>query len=278
MGMLIGPRCFDWGARTYVMGILNVTPDSFAGDGVGGDTEVAVGQALAFAGDGADIIDIGGQSSRPGAVPVEAGAEMDRVLPVLASLSHRQQVALSIDTDKPEVADAALRAGAHLVNDINGLRADPAMARVIARHGAAVVVMANLRGAVYTDVVEAVKAQLLESLERAHAAGISRDRIIVDPGFGFGPRPEENLDLVRRLGELRMLGCPILLGPSRKGTIGRVLGLPVEERTEGTAAVVSAAIERGVDLVRVHDVRAIVRTARMTDALVRGWQPPREKD
>lgn len=170
------------------------------------------------------------------------------------------------------MAEQALRAGAALVNDVHGLRDDPRMAGTVARHGAAVVVMANLRNVSYTDVVAAVAGQLRHSLSIAAAAGIAADRVIVDPGFGFGPRPEENLDLVRRLTELRALGCPVLLGPSRKSTIGAVLGgLPVEERLEGTAATVAIAIARGVDVVRVHDVRAIVRTARMADALVRGW-------
>lgn len=272
--LAIEPGNFAWGTRTYVMGILNVTPDSFAGDGLYHDVEAAVAQAETFVRDGADLIDIGGQSTRPGATPVDTETERERVLPVLRRLAGRLPVPLSVDTDKAEVADAALRAGAHMVNDINGLRADPAMAAVIARHGAAVVVMANLRGVQYEDPLPAIGEQLQQSLRIATMAGIGDGRVVIDPGFGFGPRPEENLDIVRRLGELRRFSCPILLGPSRKRTIGHVLDLPVEDRLEGTAAVVAIAIDRGVDIVRVHDVRAIVRTARMTDALVRGWPCP----
>lgn len=269
----VGPARFIWGWRTYVAGILNLTPDSFAGDGVDRDVDTAVARAEAMVAEGADLIDLGGESSRPGARPVSVRTEQARVLPVVERLAGRLPVPLSVDTSKPEVAEAALSAGAHIVNDIHGLRADPAMARVVARHGAAVIVMANLRGVRYDDVVQAVMAQLRRSLAIAEAAGIDPARVIVDPGFGFGPAPAENLELVRRLGELRALGRPLLLGPSRKSTIGAVLGLPVEERVEGTAAVVAIAIDRGVDLVRVHDVRAIVRAARMTDAIVRAGAP-----
>lgn len=267
----IGPGGFCWGSRTYVMGILNVTPDSFSGDGVGTDVEAAVALARQMAADGADIIDVGGESTRPGATPIDAATETARVLPVIGRLARLLPVPISIDTTKPVVAEAALRAGACMVNDVHGLRREPALARLAARHGAAVVVMANLRGERYHDVVGAVLAQLRRSCAAAEAAGIPAERVIVDPGFGFGPTPAQNLELVRRLGELRTLGCPVLIGPSRKSTIGTVLDLPVDQRLEGTAATAAIAIDRGADIVRVHDVRAIVRTARMTDALVRGW-------
>ncbi len=265
----IGPSAFCWGSRTHVMGILNVTPDSFAGDGLGDDPRAAEARAEQMVADGADFIDIGGESTRPGATPVDGETELRRVQPVVERLVGRLSVPLSIDTTKPAVAEAALRAGAVMINDIHGLRGDPEMARVAARHGATVVVMANLRGVVHDDVVAAVLTRLHESLAIADAAGIARDRLIIDPGFGFGPTPAGNLALVRRLREFAVLGCPILLGPSRKSTIGTILGLPVQERLEGTVATVVIAIDRGVDIVRVHDVRPVVRAARMADALVR---------
>jgi dihydropteroate synthase len=268
----IGPGRFAWGRRTYVMGILNVTPDSFAGDGIDHDVTAAVARAERMVAEGADIIDVGGESTRPGAVPVDLDTEMGRVLPVVERLAGSLPVPLSVDTAKPAVAEAALRAGATIINDVHGLRADPDMAEVAAYHGAAVVVMANLRGVRYGDVIAAVLAQLRESLAVAARAGIPPERVIVDPGFGFGPAPAENLAIVRRLDEIRALGHPVLLGPSRKSTIGRVLGLPVEERLEGTAAIAAIAVDRGVDIVRVHDVRALVRTVRMADAVVRGWE------
>jgi dihydropteroate synthase len=268
----VGPSCFVWGRRTYVMGIVNVTPDSFAGDGTV-DADAAVARAHQMVEDGADIVDIGGESTRPGAGPVSAEVELARVLPVLRRLTGNLPVPISVDTSKPSVAAAAVRAGATIINDVHGLREDAAMARIAAEHQAAVVVMANLRGAIYSDVIDAVRAQLIASIRIADDAGIPRERVIVDPGFGFGPRPEENLEIVRQIGRLRELGYPVLLGPSRKSTIGTVLDLPVDQRFEGTAALVAAAIERGVDIVRVHDVRGIVRVARMADAVARGWSP-----
>jgi dihydropteroate synthase len=270
----IGPTTFRWGARTYLMGIVNATPDSFAGDGTGDDPAAAAARARQLVAEGADLIDVGGESTRPGATPVDTRTELARVLPVIERLAGTLPVPLSIDTTKPAVAEAALAAGAVVLNDIFGLRREPAMAHLAARHAAAVVVMANLRGQRYDDVVTAVLAQLRASVAIARAAGLPPERVIVDPGFGFGPTPAENLELVRRLGEFRALGCPVLLGPSRKSTIGAVLDLPVEERLEGTAAVVALAIARGVDVVRVHDVRAMARVARMADALVRGWPGP----
>ena len=270
----VGGRLFDWGRRTYVMSILNVTPDSFAGTGPGVETAAAAARAHEEIADGADVLDIGGESTRPGATPVDAETELRRVLPVIEALAGRIDVPISIDTTKPEVARAALRAGASIVNDVHGLRADPAMARVAAEHGAPVVAMANLRGCSYDDVIVAVTEQLQQSLAIARRAGIPEEGVIVDPGFGFGPRPAENLEILRRLRELRALGRPLLVGTSRKSTIGLVLDLPVEERVEGTAATVAIAIANGADLVRVHDTRAMVRVARMCDAIVRGWDGP----
>lgn len=268
--VMIGGRLFEWGRRTYVMGIVNVTPDSFAGDGVGANTSAAVARAEQLVAEGADIIDIGGESTRPGAEPVELRVELARVVPVIERLAGRLSVPISVDTSKSEVAAAALLAGATMVNDVHGLRSGGGMAAVVAAHRAAVVVMANLRGVAYTDVIDALTAQLCRSLTLAAHAAIEPDRVIVDPGFGFGVTPQENLEMVRRLTELRRLGRPILLGPSRKSTIGAVLGgLPVEQRLEGTAATVALAIDRGVDIVRVHDVGPIVRVARMADAITR---------
>lgn len=267
---------FRWGARTHVMAIVNVTPDSFAGMGPGEDTAAAVAWAERAVAEGADIIDIGGESTRPGARLVDEQTELRRVLPVVEALAGRLSVPLSIDTAKPGVARAALAAGATIVNDVHGLRGDPAMARVCAESGAAVVAMANMREQPQygDDIIAAVLGQLRRSLQLAEAAGIPRGRVILDPGFGFGVGPRDNLAMTRRLRELQVLGCPLLLGPSRKSTIGAVLDLPVEERVEGTAALVALAVAGGVDIVRVHDVRAMVRVVRMADAVVRGWPPP----
>ncbi|MGE0540360.1 MAG: dihydropteroate synthase [Dehalococcoidia bacterium] len=269
-------RCLAWGRRTYVMSILNITPDSFSGTGPGLDPDAALERAQRDIADGADMLDIGGESTRPGATPVDAGTELRRVLPVIERLAAVPNVLISIDTTKPEVADAALRAGAAILNDIHGLRGDPRMAEVAARHGAPIIAMANLRDCRYADVVEAVRCQFRESLAVAGAAGIPRDRVILDPGFGFGPPTGQNLELIRRLRSLRELGRPLLVGTSRKSTIGRVLDLPVEERLEGTAATVAVAIVNGVDIIRVHDTRSMVRVARMTDAIVRGWRDPEQ--
>ena len=264
-----GFQSFAWGQRTFVMSVVNVTPDSFSGMGPGTDPEAAAAYACRDSEAGADILDIGGESTRPGAAPVSEAEDLARVLPVIQRLTGRVSVPLSVDTMKAGVARAALRAGAGIVNDIHGLRADPALAEVIAEAGAGAVLMANLRGERYSDVVQAAHQQLAHSLGIARRAGIPADRIVLDPGFGFGPTPEENLELVRRLGELRSLGQPLLIGVSRKSTIGLVLNLPVEERLEGTAALVALAIAGGADIVRVHDTRAMVRVARMADAVTR---------
>jgi dihydropteroate synthase len=267
-------RCLEWGQRTYVMSILNITPDSFSATGPGLDPDAALRRARQDLADGADLLDVGGESTRPGATPVDADTELRRVMPVIERLVAETSALISIDTTKPEVADAALRAGAAILNDIHGLRGDRRMATVAARHGAPVVAMANLRDCRYTDVVEAVLCQFRESLSAANAAGIASERVILDPGFGFGPAPQENLELIRRLHSFRRLGRPLLIGTSRKSTIGRVLDLPVEERLEGTAATVAVSIVNGVDIVRVHETRPKVRVVRMTDAIVRGWRGP----
>ncbi len=268
----IGGREFAWGRRTYVMGILNVTPDSFSGDGMLSIDE-AIGRAEQMEAEGADLVDVGGESTRPetwAGPGLPWGEEMQRVLPVIEALQERLTIPISIDTYKATVASAAISAGAHMVNDIWGLRKDPDMALVVARAGVPVVVMHNQHDPRSGDLLSDIEAGLQDSLEVAARAGIPRERVICDPGIGFGKKGTQNLEVLRRLAELRRLGQPLLVGPSRKSFIGRVLGLPEHDRLEGTAAVVALAIAGGADLVRVHDVRAMVRVARMADAIVRG--------
>ncbi len=276
--LTIGPRRFAWGERTYVMGVLNVTPDSFSGDGVGSDADAALEQALRFQEWGADIIDVGAESTRPasvyaGAEPTSEAVELERLLPVLRRICPALDIPVSVDTYKANVAQAALREGAAMINDVWGLRRDPAMIEVAASTGVPVVVMHNReRGAYGPDVVADVVSELRAAVDAGTRGGIDGGKIIVDPGFGFGGKsPGHNLELLRRLSEIRALGCPVLVGTSRKSTIGRVLDLPVDERLEGTAATVALAIANGADIVRVHDVKEMARVARMSDAVVRGW-------
>ncbi len=269
-----------WGQRTYVMGIVNVTPDSFSGDGLGVDAktedalvERAIAQAQRFVSEGAMMIDIGGESTRPHAPSVGVELELARVVPVIQALRKvlSPEIILSIDTYKAEVARQALELGADMINDIWALRSDPLMAEVAQQHRVPVVLMANMRGYSKREIVSDVLRFLSAAIDSALAAGIAWEHLIVDPGIGFGTTPEENLVLLRRLGELRALGRPLLLGNSRKSTIGRVLGgLPVSERLEGTAASVALGIAQGVDIVRVHDVHEMVRVVKMSDAIVRG--------
>ena len=293
--LAVGNFIFHWGARTYVMGILNVTPDSFSGDGLlsplpagegaGGEGRT-VEQARRFLAAGCDILDVGGESTRPGSQPVDAAAEKQRVIPVIESLAREFPDALiSIDTYKAEVAEAALNAGAHILNDVWALRADPDLAGVAAKHNTPVVLMHNrsnpasvevkerlgnaYTGSEYENLVEDVKRELMDSVDIARRAGIPNERIILDPGIGFGKTVDHNLELIRRLDEIRALGFPVLLGPSRKSFIGYTLELPPDQRVEGTAAAVAVGITRGADIVRVHDVEPISRVVRMTDALVR---------
>ena len=274
---VIGGTRFVWGSRTYVMGVINATPDSFSGDGVGGDVDAATARALRFQEWGADIIDVGGESTRPASIysdaaPVPADEELSRVIPIIESLARELLVPICVDTYKAEVARAALSAGASMINDVWALRRDPGMAGVVAESGVPIVLMHNQRGTEYDDLVPDVIEALGRVMEEAMEAGIPRERIVLDPGMGFGKTAEHNLEILRRLGEFGQLGRPILVGMSRKSTIGYVLGLPVGERLEGTAAAVALSIAGGVDVVRVHDVREMVRVARMSDAVVRGWQ------
>ena len=279
----IGPRLFAWGDRTFVMGILNVTPDSFSGDGLlatGADpVAAAVAQARQMAADGADILDVGGQSTRPGHVQTSADEESQRVLPVIRALrSALPDVPLSVDTTRPAVAAAALDAGADLINDVWGVGNGDDLFRLAAERGVPVVVMHNREEARYTNVVAEVVADLWRALDRAVIAGVAWERLIVDPGIGFGKTAEHNLAVLRDLHLLTALGRPILLGTSRKSTIGKVLDLPADQRVEGTLATTALGVRAGADIVRVHDVRANVRAARMADAIVRGWTvPPAEE-
>jgi dihydropteroate synthase len=273
----IGSKTFTWGERTFVMGILNVTPDSFSGDGLilGGDpVTAAVEQARRMVDEGADILDLGGESTRPGHAPVDAAEEIGRVIPVLAAVRGAlPDIPLSIDTTKAVVAEAALAAGAHLLNDVWGVGPDPAMVELAASAGVPVLVMHNRGEPRYDDVVREVADDLRAALARAERAGVAPDALIVDPGIGFGKTADHNVTMLRHLEVLTSLGRPILLGTSRKSTIGRILDLPAEERLEGTLATTALGIAKGVDIVRVHDVRANVRAARVADAIVRGrWR------
>ena len=262
-----------WGRRTYVMGIINLTPDSFSGDGLAGDAPAAVALARQMEADGADIIDVGAESTRPGSAPISAEAEAARLLPALEAICRAVNIPVSVDTYKARVAQRAIAAGAAMVNDVWGFLADGAMARVVADAGVPAILMHNQREAQYDDLVPDVIAGLRRVAGIARAAGVSEANIILDPGIGFGKTADHNLELLRRLPELRALGYPLLLGVSRKSTIGRILNLPAEERLEGTAAAVAMSIAGGADIVRVHDVKEMVRVARMTDAIVRDWRP-----
>jgi dihydropteroate synthase len=273
----IGERDFAWGTRTFVMGVLNVTPDSFSGDGLLGAQDpvaAAVARGRAMIEDGADILDVGGESSRPGHTDVAVGEETRRVEPVVRALREAlPDVPISVDTVKPEVAAAALDAGADMVNDVWGVGPDDSPARLAAEREVPLVVMHNRDEARYADLVAEVVSDLRRAVERALRVGVAWDRILVDPGFGFGKTPAHNLVILRELGALRALGRPILLGTSRKSTLGLVLDLPADQRLEATLATTALGIAAGADIVRVHDVRANVRTARMADAVVRGRHP-----
>ncbi len=282
-------KTFTWGARTYVMGILNITPDSFSGDGIiakGDALEVSLEQARIFLAAGADVLDVGGESTRPGSQPLHTDEELARVLPVIRGLSQEfPEAVISIDTCKAEVAEEAFKNGAHMLNDVWALRADRKLAGVAAQYKAPVILMHNRSnpssvqvreqlgnayiGAEYQNLIEDVKRELMDSVALARKAGIEDAHIVLDPGIGFGKTREHNLELINRLDEIRALGYPILLGPSRKSFIGYTLDLPPDRRVEGTAAAVAVGIARGADIVRVHDVTEMARVAKMTDAIVR---------
>ncbi|HSG43556.1 MAG TPA: dihydropteroate synthase [Anaerolineales bacterium] len=290
--LTINNQTLDWGSRTYVMGILNVTPDSFSGDGIiasterGNRVEQSVRQAEYFLKHGADILDIGGESTRPGSQTVNADEEMKRVVPVIQALSKEfPEAIISVDTYKAKVAEEAIKSGAHIINDVWALRADPTLAVVAKHYHVPVILMHNRSnpasvevreqlgnayvGSEYNDLIEDVKRELLVRVDAAKKAGIEESHIIFDPGIGFGKTREHNLELINRLDEVRALGYPVLLGPSRKSFIGFTLDLPADERVEGTAATIAVGITRGADIIRVHDVKEMARVAKMTDALVR---------
>lgn len=294
----IGDSLFEWGQRTYLMGILNLTPDSFSGDGLlSGPTDEdskidvinlvrsALDQARSFVQAGADILDVGGESTRPGAAQVDAASELERVIPVVEALTEEFDIPISVDTYKHQVAEEAIRAGAQLVNDVWGLNADPELAETISRNKVPVILMHNRSswahaeikeqlggryiGVPYDDLLEDIKRELMESVDLARSAGIPDEMIILDPGIGFGKTVEQNLELINLLPEIRQLGFPILYGPSRKSFIGYTLDLPPDQRLAGTAAAVAIGIDRGADIVRVHDIAFMHQVARMTDAIVR---------
>ncbi len=290
--MKIGNSIFSWGTRTYVMGIINLTQDSFSGDGLISRSQnkldliqSALDQGRSFLSAGVDILDVGGESTRPGSLPTPVEQELENVIPVIEAIASELDVVISVDTYKAAVAEAALQAGAHLVNDVWGFRADPDLAGVVVKHEVPVILMHNRSswahaeikeklgghyiGMAYENLLLDICHELLGSVQLAQKAGIPDGQIILDPGIGFGKTVDQNLELLDRLGEIRALGYPLLLGPSRKSFIGYTLDLPPDQRMEGTAAAVAIGIARGADIVRVHDVLTMVRVARMSDAIVR---------
>ena len=267
-----GGKVFNWGERTYVMGIVNVSPDSFSGDGLD-NVDDAVAQAHRFVSEGADIIDVGGESTRPGTAPESTreviDRELDRIIPVLERLCGKIDVPISVDTYRYEVAKHALDMGVHMINDIWGLRQLPELAGLVAERGVPLIVMSNQRDKGVPRIMPAIIADLKRAIDTALNAGVAWENIIIDPGIGFGKTLEQNYEILRSLNELRVLGRPVLLGTSRKSMIGLTLDLPADQRLEGTAATVAIGIANGADIVRVHDVREMMRVARMTDAIIR---------
>lgn len=280
---------FDWGSKTYVMGILNITPDSFSGDGLIKDgplqIEKVIEKGRQMERDGADILDVGGESTRPGATPLSVEEELARVIPVIKQLAKEIQIPISIDTYKAEVARKAIEAGASIINDVWGGKMDPEILKVAAEKNVPIILMHNRSepkdaaqeeklggryvGVEYENLIEDIKNELQQIADSALAAGIRKENIIIDPGIGFGKTVEQNLAIVRRLDEFKALGYPLLVGPSRKSFVGYTLNLPPEDRLEGTIAAVTLCIQKNTDIVRVHDVREVVRAAALADAVVR---------
>ena len=278
-----GSVTFHWGKRTYIMGVINVSPDSFSGDGLE-DIEAAVAKAKCLATEGADIIDIGGESTRPGSSPISVDEELHRVIPVLESLSNETLLPLSVDTYKLEVARRALDAGANMINDIWGLKREPKLAELAAQRGVSLILMSNQRDSPpHHDLMPTIISDLQRAIKQALALGVTWENIIIDPGIGFGKTQAQNLEILQRLEELKTLGRPILLGSSRKSVIGWVLDLtpqqklegmpfvpPANQRLEGTAATIAIGIAKGADIVRVHDVKEMALVCKISDAIVRG--------
>lgn len=255
------------------MGIINVSPDSFSGDGLGGNVEAALTRAQGFAAEGADIIDIGGESTRPDSQPISVDEELHWVMSVVERLASQVSLPLSIDTYKLEVARRALDAGAKMINDVWGLKREPRLAKLAAERGVPIVLMSNQRDQPQRKIMPVILADLRRAIKLALDSGVAWENIIIDPGIGFGKTLEQNLEIIRRLDELKVLARPILLGTSRKSMIGLVLDLPVDQRLEGTAATIAIGIARDADIVRVHDVREMIRVCRMSDAIIRpSWR------
>ena len=275
--MKIRDKEFDLSQRTFIIGILNITPDSFYDGGRFSNVDEAVRQGIKMAEEGADIIDIGGESTRPGSEPISLEEELSRVIPVIERLSQEIKTPLSIDTYKSIVAKKALDSGASMINDISALRFDPEMKKIPAEYEVPIVLM-HIKGTpknmqenpYYDDVMKEISFYLKESITIAKDSGIKEDKIIIDPGIGFGKRLEDNLDILKNLSMLKSLGKPILVGPSRKSFIGKVLDLPPEERLEGSLGALAVAILNGANLVRVHDVKESSRVAKLVDAIKRG--------
>ena len=274
----ISKRAFDWGSRTYIMGVLNVTPDSFSDGGDFNNVADAQAQAQAMIDAGVDIIDIGGQSTRPGAEQITIAQECDRVLPILEAIRPLTNVAISVDTTRSEVAASSLALGADMINDISGGTFDPEILKIVAESSVPIILM-HMRGTPqtmqqltnYDDVIASILDFLAAQIEKAIAEGISAQKIIIDPGIGFAKNYEQNLEIFRRLSELRQLNCPILVGASRKSFIGRILNQPnPKERIWGTAAACCAAIFNGADIIRVHDVKEMREVSLVADAIIRG--------
>ena len=280
-----GETIFHWGKRTYIMGVINLSPDSFSGDGLK-DIEAALTRAKRLTAEGADIIDIGGESTRPGSASISVDEELHRVIPVLERLSSEISLPLSVDTYKLEVARHALDAGASMINDIWGLKQEPKLAELAAQRELPIILMSNQRDSPHChDIMSIITSDLQRAIKQAVTLGVPWENIIIDPGIGFGKTQEQNLEILRRLEELKMLGRPILLGSSRKSVIGWVLDLspeqrlkgtafipPSDHRLEGTAATLAIGIAKGVDIVRVHDVKEMARVCQMSDAIIRGWR------
>jgi dihydropteroate synthase len=270
--MPCGGTIFEFGLRTYVVGIINMTPDSFAGDGLNGDAGAAEALGRRWKDEGADMIDVGGRSTRPGAPSVPEDEELRRILPAVRRLVTLG-LPVSVDTSSARVAAAALDAGTAMINDVTALTEDAGMAAVIARAGVPAVLVDGRDRRRAADIMHSTRCFLSDRIRAAESAGIDVSRIVIDPGYGFGVTLAQNMEMLRRLRELTPLGRPILIGTSRKGSIGRILNLPVHDRVEGTAATIVVAIANGAEFVRVHDVLAMSRVARMTDAIVRGLPP-----